>query len=202
MTKQNKTEETTFTPEEMTQLEELSIPLDLAYTGIPEEEEITQTGIVPFVPQSLTIVENFSIAPNLQEEEIEMVFANINTYTGVVPQDFRKYVNVWVTCLGCVVRPLTSTNEESGEVKNWVKPLFKIIDPEHNNAVIIAGGGGNGLELARNLNNLFAVGDFKRPKQIRVTLQTIAGKNRQTGVAEEHTMCVWGFRLMPQSEGK
>jgi hypothetical protein len=177
MTKQNKTEETTFTPEEMTQLEELSIPLDLAYTGIPEEEENTQTALVP-VAQSMQTIEGLSFPPNLSEEQKEVLYESISSYIGVIPKPVDEYIGQWLVCLGAVVQPITNetTDEETGEVRtqSWVKPLFKIADGKE---IILGGGGKYGLEFARNMTNLFGAGDWTTPRMIRVTQEARTGQD-------------------------
>jgi hypothetical protein len=140
------------------------------------------TSLATYTPVSpMQTVEGFQVTPNMSNDQKELMYESISTYIGVIPLTVDQFIGQWLICKGCVVQPIQSetTDEESGEVstKKWVKPLFKIIDPEHKHEVVIGGGGKYGLEFARNMTSLFGPGDWQTPKMIKVSQEARTGSD-------------------------
>jgi hypothetical protein len=187
-------------------------PLDIVEDRTPEQiqadidyiEEVSNfvgnTSLVTQDAIELQTVEGMRFLPNMTEDEKEEMYESISSYIGVIPKACDEYIGQWLVCKGAVVQPITSTDEESGEVKNWVKPLFKVIDPEHNHEIIIAGGGKYGLEFARNMTSMFGAGDWTRAKVIRITQEARQGTNKETGQPEPHRLYRFNFLTMKSYE--
>jgi hypothetical protein len=182
MAKQKPTNETdTIQPFQGTEdFQPLAVVDDQDAPIFVDEEEDT-TALVPFAPTSVQTVEGFQVTPNMTNDQKEEMYESISTYIGVIPLTVDQFIGQWLVCKGCVVQPIQSetTDEESGEVsmKKWVKPLFKIIHPEHKSEVIIGGGGKYGLEFARNMTSLFGPGDWQKWKMIKVTQEARQGSD-------------------------
>lgn len=174
------------------------------YSTIEENDDNTSKEMSIFV--DVSTIEGFKIDPTMSEDDIEILYENISSYIGVIPKDIGQYINHWLECYGCVVQPIENKyiNELSGEEINdsWVKPLFKVKDPEDGKIIIVSGGGKNGLQFARNMNNVFKIGDFNRPKLIQVSQENRTSANKQTGEKEPHRLYRFNFKHMPKGDNK
>lgn len=134
----------------------------------------------PQLPASPTFVYGLDLNdPNLSSDQKADVLESVYSYTGVTPRDFAKYVNKWTELLGCCVAPIETTNEDTGEIRRFDVPLFKVnkIDEDTGQNVILSGGGRAGKQFAQNMNNLFGVGDFGRTIYMWVTQEERKGQD-------------------------
>lgn len=152
-----------------------SLALETAPDGVDVSSITSGIASIP----GLALKDSMSI-----EHRMELI-SMVTSYLGVVPRKAMNYVGRKLTCIGCVVAPITGNvrriDESTGEVitesLTWYSPLFKLseIDPETDEHIIVAGGGNQALQLARGLVATIGAGDWPRPMEIKFSQEERQG---------------------------